>query len=78
MGGTSSICIRFFNSQGHLADGEVNDGTFICTQFFDYIIKIDPHKIIIDFVVFDGDSTLQIGGEPLKIKYPKLTVPRGI
>ena len=70
--------LECFYSQGHLADGKVNDVTFIFTQFRDHIRKINPHKTIIDVVMFDGDSDLNIGGETLKNNYPKLTVTRGV
>ena len=40
--------------------------------------KIDPHKTITDVFIFDGASNVQIGGEPLKINYPKLKVIHGV
>ena len=40
--------------------------------------KIDPHKSIADFVMFDGASNVQFFGELLKIKYPKVSVMRGV
>ena len=40
--------------------------------------KIDPHKSITDVVMFDGASNVQLGGEPLKIHYPNISVMRGV
>ena len=40
--------------------------------------KIDPGKQLIDIVMFDGDSNVQLGGKLLKVRYPKLTFMRGV
>ena len=39
---------------------------------------MDPNNSITDVVMFDGASNLQLGGDILKINYPKLTVMCGI
>ena len=39
---------------------------------------IDPHKSIIDVIMFDGSSNVQLAGELLQICYPKITVMRGV
>ena len=40
--------------------------------------KIDPHKSITDVFMFDGASNVQLAGELLKIRYPKISVMRGV
>ena len=40
--------------QGHLVDGGTKNATFICNRFLDYFKRIDPHKLIIDVIMFDG------------------------
>ena len=70
--------LELVGCQGHLADGGINNGTFICNRFLGHFKIIDPHKSIIDVIMFDGDSNFQLAGELLKIHYPKITVMRGV
>ena len=63
--------------QGHLADGGTKNETFICNIFLDHFKRIDPHKSIIDVIMFDGASNVHLAGESLKIHYPKITVMSG-
>ena len=44
----------------------------------DHFKTIDPHKSIIDVIMFDGDSNVQLAGELLQIRYPNITVMRGV
>ena len=60
--------------RGHLADGGTNNTTFICNRFLDHFKQINPHKSIIDVIMFDGASNVQLAGELLQIRYPKITV----
>ena len=53
-------------------------GTFICTRFLEHIRKIDPHKSIIDVVIFSGALNVQLGGEILKMNYQKISVMREV
>ena len=55
-----------------------NNEIFICNRFLDHFKIIDPHKSIIDVIVFDGASNVQLAGELLKIQYPNITVMRGV
>ena len=64
--------LELVDCQGHLADGGIKIGTFICNIFLDHFKIIDPHKSIIDVIMFDGDSNVQLAGELLKINYPKI------
>ena len=64
--------------QGHLADGGTNNSTFICNRFLDHFKIFDPHKSIIDVIMFDGASNVQLAGELLQIRYPKITVMGGV
>ena len=34
--------------------------------------EIDPGRKLIDIVMFDGDSNVQLGGNLLKAHYPKV------
>ena len=54
------------------------NGTFICNRFLDHFKIIDPHESIIDVIMFDGASNVQLDGELLQIRYPKITVMRGV
>ena len=40
-------------------------------------LKKYSHKSITDVVMFDGASNVQLGGQLLKIHYPKISVMRG-
>ena len=40
--------------------------------------KIDPNKTITHVVMFYGASNVQLGGELLKVHYPKISVMRGV
>ena len=66
--------LEIVDYQGHLADVNKKDGTFICNRFFNHMREIDPGKKLIDIVIFDGASNLQL----LKVHYPKLTVMRAV
>ena len=70
--------LELVGCQGHIADGGEKDVTFICNIFLEHIRKIDPHKSVIDFVVFDGASNVQLAGELLKIHYPNISVMCGV
>ena len=70
--------LELVDCQGHLADGGENNGIFICNRFIDHIKRIYPHKSIIDVIMFDGASNVQLAGELLQIRYPKITVMRGV
>ena len=64
--------------KGHLADGGTKNATFICNILLDHFKIIDPHKSIIDVIMFDGASNVQLAGELFKICYPKITVICGV
>ena len=64
--------------QVHLADGGTKNETFICNRFLDHFKRIDPHKSIIDVIIFGGASNVQLSGELLQISYPNITVMRGV
>ena len=70
--------LELVDFQGHLEDGETKNETFICNRFLDQFKRIDPHKSIIDVIMFYGASNVQLAGELLKIRYPKITVMRGV
>ena len=70
--------LELVDFQGHLADGGTKNGTFICNRFLDHFKIIDPHKSIIDVIMFDGASNFQLAGELLQILYPKIAVMRGV
>ena len=59
--------LELVDCQGHLADGGINNGTFICNIFLDHFKRIDPHKSVADVIMFDGASNVQLAGELLKI-----------
>ena len=56
--------------QGHLADGNKKDGTFICNQFLNHMREIDLGKKLTDIVMFYGASNAKLGGKLLKVHYP--------
>ena len=70
--------LELVDCQGHLSDGGTNNASFICNRFLDHFKRIDPHKSIIDVIMFDGASNDQLAGELLQIRYPKITVMRGV
>ena len=70
--------LELVGCQGHLSDGGTNNATFICNRFLDHFKIIDPHKSIINVIMFDGGSNIQIASELLQVCYPKITVVRGV
>ena len=70
--------LELVDCQGHLSDGGTKNATFICNRFLDHFKIIDPHKSIIDVIMFDGASNVQLAGELLQIRYPKISVVRGV
>ena len=62
----------------HLADVNKKYATFICNRFMKHLKAIDPWKHLTDVIMFDGASNVQLGGNLLKVHYPKLTVMRGV
>ena len=59
--------LELVDCQGHLADGGTNNASFICNRFLYHFKIIDPHKSIIDVIMFDGASNVQLAGELLQI-----------
>ena len=59
--------LELVDFQGHLADDGTNNTIFICNRFIDHFKIIDPHKSIIDVIMFDGASNVQLAGELLQI-----------
>ena len=70
--------LELVDLQVHLADGGTKNATFICNRFIDHFKRIYPYKSIIDVIMFDGASNVQLADELLKIRYPKITVMRGV
>ena len=70
--------LELVDCQVHLSDGGIKNGTFICNIFLNHFKIIDPHKSITDVIMFDGASNVQLAGELLKIRYPKITVMCGV
>ena len=68
--------LELVNGQGDLDDGGKNMGPLYVIDLLS-TRKIDPTKIIIYVVMFYGDLNVQLGGEPLKIHQPKLTIMYG-
>ena len=48
--------LELVDFQGHLEDGGTKNASFICNRFLYHFKIIDPHKLIIDVIMFDGDS----------------------
>ena len=63
--------LELVDYQVHLEDGETKNASFVCNRFLDQFKIIYPHKSIIDVIMFDGASNVQLAGELLKIHYPK-------
>ena len=70
--------LELVDCQGHLADGGINNGNFICNRFLDHFKRIDPHKSITDVIMFGGSSNVELAGELLKIHYPMISAMRGV
>ena len=70
--------LELVDCQGELVDGGKKDRTFICNIFLNHIRKIDLHKTITYVVMFDGASNVKLGGELLKVHYPKISVMRRV
>ena len=70
--------LELVDCQVHLADGGEKDGSFICKIFLEHMRKTDPHKSIIDVVIFGGDSNVQLSVELLKIHYPNISCMHGV
>ena len=70
--------LELVDYQGHLADGGIKNRIFICNIFLDRFKRIDPHKSIIDVIMFDGASNFPLAGELLQIRYPNITVMCGV
>ena len=70
--------LEIVDCQGHLADGNKKDATFICNRFFNHMKEIDPGKKLTNIIMFDGAFNVQLGGKLLKVHYPNLKVMRGV
>ena len=70
--------LELVDYQGHLSDGGTKNASIICNRFLDQFKRIDPHKSIIDVIMFDEASNAQLAGELLQICYPMITVMRGV
>ena len=70
--------LKIVDYKGHLADGNKNRWKIHLLSFLNHMREIDPGKKLIDIVMFDGASNVQLGENILKVHYPKLTVMRGV
>ena len=55
-----------------------NYGTVIHTIFLDHTRNNYLYKSVADVVMFDGPSSMHIGGELLKVNYTNILVMRGV
>ena len=74
----SVAVLEIVDCQGHLADGNKKDRTFVCNRFLNHMKEIDPAKKLSDIVMFDGALNVQLAGRLFKVCHPKLTVVRGV
>ena len=54
--------LELVDCQGYLADGGTKNASFICNIFLDHLKRIGPHKSIIDVIMFDEASNVQVAG----------------
>ena len=57
----------------HCAEVNKKDAQYIADTMKPHIIKIDPSKQCVDFVIFDGASNVQKGGKILEAYDPRIT-----
>ena len=70
--------LSIVDCQGHLAQGNKKDASFICNRFLKHTKEIYPRFFLTDVIIFDGASNVQLGRKILKVHYPKLTVMCGV
>jgi len=61
----------------HCAEGNKNDAQYIADTMKPYIMKLDPTKQCVDFVIFDGVSNVQKGGNILEAYDTHITSVHG-
>ena len=61
----------------HCAEGNKKDAQYIADTMKPHILKIDPSKQCVDFVIFDGASNVQKGGKILEAYDPRITSVHG-
>ena len=58
--------LEIVDCQGHLAHGKKNRlGEFICNRLLNHMKEIDPTKQLLDTVMFDESSNVQLSGRLL-------------
>ena len=61
-----SALLEIVDCTDHCAEGNKKDAQYIADTMKPHIMKIDPSKQCVDFVIFDGASNVQKGGKILK------------
>jgi len=73
-----ATCLEIVDCSEHLSGGGKKDATYISQQIIPYIQELEQHEQnLVDLVIFDGASNVQLAGTVLAVLYPRLTVLHG-
>jgi len=74
----SAACIEIVDCSQHMEDGGRKNGKYIANQFHPYIVKCETHTPkVVDLVLFDGASNVQLAGNILNAHFPRISVVHG-
>jgi hypothetical protein len=69
--------LEIFNCSSHMADGKQKDASYIAQQFMPLLDQLDPDKVLIVLVFFDGASNVQKAGCIVEANKPLITSLHG-
>ena len=72
-----SAVLDIVDTTDHLAEGGTKNAEYLADLFAPRIKDIDPDKIYVDTVFFDGAANVQKAGKILAEKFPSITVLHG-
>ena len=74
----SAACMEIVDCSQHMEDGGRKNGKYIANQFHPYIVKCETHTPkVVDLVLFDGASNVQLAGNILNAHFPRISVVHG-
>jgi len=68
-----NVLLEIVDCTDHCAEGNNKDAQYIADTMKPHIMKIDPTKQCVGFVIFDGVSNVQKGGKILEEYDPRIT-----
>ena len=72
-----SALLDIVDCTGHVSKGKKKSAPYIANLFLPHMKRLEPTKVMIDLVTFDGASNVQLAGNILCVHYPRVSCVHG-